>query len=202
MAYEKNVADTPLFELLQDLAKRYDLTFVVMEEAFKAEGVENVRDAKPNLTATKVEGLSLHRFLTAALRSVDAVYLVRADHIEVTTKAAARKEAGLEEAAMAAQNNADDPNATARAEYRLGLPLVCVVAGDRPLLEVVADLARDYDLNVAIHPAVREQMRTVKVTERLLNVPADTALETLAAQAGLTVVRKGNVFRITGGGAQ
>ena len=38
------------------------------------------------------------------------------------------------------------------------------------------------------------------VTERLLNVPADTALELLVGQAGLSVARKGNTFRISGGG--
>ena len=34
------------------------------------------------------------------------------------------------------------------------------------------------------------------ITMQLLNVPADTALELIAEEAGLGVVRKGNTFRI------
>jgi type II secretory pathway component GspD/PulD (secretin) len=199
VAYEKNLNDTPLFELLQDLAKRYDLTFVIMDETFKAEDVANIREAKPNLTATQFQGVSVHRFLSMVLKSVNATYLVRADYIEITTRAAAQKEAGLDEAAQAAMN-AEDLNAPVRAEYRLTLPLVSVVTEDQPLDEVILKLARNYDLNVVIHPEVRKQMKGVKVSERLLNVPADDALELLAGLVDQGVTRKGNSFRIGVGG--
>ena len=45
------------------------------------------------------------------------------------------------------------------------------------------------------HGVARDAMQT-KITQRLLNVPADTALELLAAQGGFAVVRKGNTFRV------
>lgn len=197
--YDKNVNDVPLFELLQDLAKRHDLTFVILEETFKAEGLANIREAKPNLTATKFDGLTVHRFLSMILKSVDAAYLVRADHIEITTRTAALKEAGLEEAAAAAESS-DDPNAGSKAAFRHGLPIVSVVVDEQPLDEVIAKLARDYDLNVVIHPEVRKAMKAMRVSERLLNVPADDALELLAALVEQPVVRKGNTFRIGLGG--
>src|SRR5438876_5279840 len=54
VTYEKNVADTPLFELLQDMAKRYDLTFIIMEEQFRTEGLRDIKEAKPTLTATRI----------------------------------------------------------------------------------------------------------------------------------------------------
>ncbi|MBY0512633.1 MAG: hypothetical protein K2P78_01825, partial [Gemmataceae bacterium] len=85
VSYEKNLNDTPLFELLQDLAKRYDVTFIIMEEYFKADGVQNIREAKPNLTATRLEGLTLGSFLDIVLQSINATFVVRPDYIEITT---------------------------------------------------------------------------------------------------------------------
>ena len=199
--YDKNLNETPLFELLMDLAKRYDLTFIIMDELFKADGVADIHKAKPNLTLTKAEKISVHRFLTLVLGSLKATYLVRETHIEIVPIKVAQTEAGLFEA-IAEAKATEDPAEVIRAKARLNLPLVSVAVENKSLRTVVTDLARAYDLNVSMEPGVRNAMDEAKVTERLLNVPADTALETLAAQAGLTVVRKGNVFRITGGGAQ
>src|SRR5438094_1891772 len=64
VAYEGNLNEVPLFELLQHLSKKYDVTFVIMEEAFRDAEQPNIREAKPNLTATRLEGVTLHRFLT------------------------------------------------------------------------------------------------------------------------------------------
>jgi hypothetical protein len=182
VTYEKNLADTPLFEILQDLAKRHDMTFIIMEERFNAAGLAGIRDAKPTFSATRIEGLTLSRFLNLVLTDMGAVCLVRPDYLEITTREAALKEVGLTEAG---------------AEARLNLPLVSLAATDRPLADVFADLARSYGLNVVIDPAARQAMKDVKVTEQLLNVPADTALELLAGQAGLMSVRKGNAFLVT-----
>ena len=85
VSYEKNLNETPVIDLLQDMAKRYDVSFIIMTEYFKAEGQQDIRDAKPNLTATKLEGLTLGGFLDIVLQSVNATYIVRPDYIEVTT---------------------------------------------------------------------------------------------------------------------
>ena len=87
VSYEKGLNDTPLFELLQDMAKRYDVTFIIMEEFFKAEGQQNIKEAKPNLSATRLEGLTLGGFLDIVLQAIPggATYIVRPDYIEVTT---------------------------------------------------------------------------------------------------------------------
>ncbi len=85
VSYEKNLNDTPLFEMLQDLAKRHDVTFIIMEEYFKVDGIQNIREAKPNLTATRLEGLTLGSFLDIVLQSINATFIVRPDYIEITT---------------------------------------------------------------------------------------------------------------------
>lgn len=199
--WEMNLNEVPLMEILMNLSKRYDIPFVIRDEAFKEEGVPNIRDMKPNLSTTRLDGLSVHRFLTLVLRDLNAVYMVRDGYIEITTRTDAQKEVGLLEAIETAANNSDDPNASVRTGYRMNLPLVSVAVENQPLDVVITSLARAYGLNVVIHPEARKLMKGAMVSERLLNVPADDALEVLAGLAGLDVARKGNTFRIGFGAA-
>src|SRR4051812_19054394 len=195
------IVETSLFELLQALAGKYEVTFVIRDKLFKDAGVENFRELKPDLSATRLEGLTLHRLLTAVLTDLGGTYLVRNDCIEIVPREFAQKEAGLEEAVQEAGAGAAAAPAI-RAEYRTQLPLVCVAADKEPLADVLKTLARVYDLNVIVHPSARAAVKNTTVTEQLLNVPADTALELLADQpegGGLHVVRKGNTFLITVG---
>ncbi|MBX9584000.1 MAG: hypothetical protein K2X87_27180 [Gemmataceae bacterium] len=201
---ETDLQTTPLVDVLRQLSKTYDLTFVIDNTAFDAPAA--VADAKATaLSATKLDGLPLGRFLAVYLRGLsvpDVTYLVRDYGIEVTSREKALNEAGLVEAINEAAES-DEAGAPVRAQARLNLPLVSVVAEDRPLGEVLKELARAYNLNLVIDRAVRERVGEAVVMARLLNVPADTALELLAEQADLQVIRKGNTFRITGGaGAQ
>ncbi len=80
-----NINDLPLFELLQKLSKRYAVTFVIMEEQFKAEMVNDIKEKKPNLAATQLRGMKLGTFLDVVLLSMNATYIVRPDYIEITT---------------------------------------------------------------------------------------------------------------------
>jgi len=199
VSYEKQLNDTPMFELLQDLGRRYAIAFVIRDELFKAVEQPNFRESKPNLSATRLEGLSLHRFLTVILQDLDAAYLVRGKSVEIVPRKSAQAEAGLFNAVAEAKAGGD-PVEVARAESRLNLPLVCVLAENRPALGVITELARQYDVNVVIDQGAQTVLKGSAVSARLLNVPADTALEMLAAQVGASVMRKGNAFRIVGGG--
>ena len=67
---------------------------------------------------------------------------------------------------------------------------------EKPLNEAVAKIAEMYDLTVVVSPQAGDA-KTGFVTARLLNVPADKALELLALQCDLRVVRRGNAFLIT-----
>jgi len=119
--------------------------------------------------------------------------MVRNDHIEILPRDAAMREAGL-----AVPPRSDE---TGPPTGPITPPLVNVVVVEKTLPTVLTELARVYDLNVVVEARVQKDLRGVVVTERLLNVPADTALELLAGQAGLSVVRKGNTFRVTAGSA-
>lgn len=199
--YDKDLQTTPFPELLGDLAKRYDLTFVVDKVAL-GDAVGGLNDAKADrLSTARLDGLPLGTFLDIYFRGLsieNVTYLVRPDYIEITTREAAQKEAGLPEAIQEATTTGE-PGEVVRAKARMNLPLVCVAVKDKPLGAVLKDLTRVYGLNIVVEPGARQAL-AAELTEQLLNVPADTALEVLAGQAGLSVVRKGNVFRITAGG--
>ena len=179
-----NINEIPLFELVTFLSKQYDLSFVVNEELFKLAGVENIMEAKATFAATQLRGLTIRRFLELVLDSVGATTLVKKGAVEIVPLGYAAK--------VTKSATADNGNGRVRPAE----PLVSVVVKEKPLAEVVAKLAADYDLNVLVAPQAGDA-RTGPVTARLLNVPADTAVELLALQCDLRVVRRDNVFLIT-----
>jgi hypothetical protein len=179
-----NVSELPLGELLQVLAKRHAVNFVVNDNSFKAAGRENVRDEKPNLAATGLTGLTLHQFLVAALDPLEATYLVRNGAVEVVSVAHAAKVTK----ANAIQGESGPT--------RLTEPLVCAIVKEKPLNETVAKIAEMYDLTVVVAPQAADA-KAGFVTARILNTPADKALELLALQADLRVVRRGTAYLIT-----
>jgi type II secretory pathway component HofQ len=75
-------------------------------------------------------------------------------------------------------------------------PLVSLAVKEKPLNETVALIAERYDLTVVVSPQAGDA-RMGFVTVRLLNMPADKALELVALQADLRVVRKGKAYMIT-----
>jgi hypothetical protein len=182
---DKNINEIPLFELLQDLSKRHGLTFVINENSFKAAGQQNIKEEKPNITATQLRGLHLHQFLRVVLDSTGATYLIKDSTIEIVSIAHAAK---VTKAAVSQEEDG---------RVRLNEPLVSAVYKEKPLNEVVAEIAKMYDLTAVVSPQAGDA-RTGFVTARLLNVPADKALELLALQCDLRVVRRGTTFLITG----
>ena len=203
--YGGDLTQAPLSDVLRDLSKTFDITFVIDPTAF--ENPTQVGDAKATaLAAARLEGLTFGRFLDVYLRALpipeQATYLVRNDLIEITSREKAIQQTGVPDALASAQGDGDDFNAR-RLMAQQREPLVCVVADDRPVAELVKELARAYNLSLVIDLEAKVALGQAPATARLFNVPAETALELLAGQADLQVVRKGNAFRITAGaGAQ
>ena len=75
--------DTAIFELLPRVSKKHGITFVVMEEQFRAKNINNIRERKSPLKKFDPSGLTVRQFLTAWLGSIDATYRANADYVEI-----------------------------------------------------------------------------------------------------------------------
>jgi hypothetical protein len=179
-----NVNDMSLLELLNQLSIKNTLTFYINEDSFKLAMMPDIKEKKPVLAATSLRGIRLHQFLNMVLESMNATYIVKGNVVEIVSVAHAEK---LFKAATV-----DDVEGI----RMLKEPLVCAIVKQKPLTEAIEQLARRYDLSITINPLAIESA-SIAITARILNLPADKAIETLALQCDLRVVRKGNAFVIT-----
>ena len=69
---EGNINEIPLYELLLRLSKVHDVTFLINEESFKAQGTQDIKTRTANLALTRVRDQSLHQFLTSVLGCMGA----------------------------------------------------------------------------------------------------------------------------------
>ena len=133
---------------------------------------------------SKSKGLSLASVLRQTLAERNATYLVRKGHIELVPVFLAAKEAKV--------SGTDDDGT-----IRLSQPLVSAIYKEKPINEAFADLSEEYDLTIVLAPQAGDN-KAGFVNARLLNVPADKAIEMLALQADLRVVKKGGSYFVTG----
>ena len=176
--------DLPVVARVQDLidvlSQKHGVSVVVKAEDFKQAGTEEIFEKVVRFPAAK--GLVLRSVMNTVLAQVNGTFLVRKDHVEFLPIPLAARVTG---------SKVDDDGMS-----RLTQPLVSVIVKEKPLNEVAADIAEEFDLNVVVSPQAGDA-RMGFVSLRLLNVPADKALDTLATAADLRVVRKGNVFFVT-----
>jgi hypothetical protein len=174
-------ANTPLRDAIEVLQDRYDVTIIPDLAAFKADQqIDNITEQPVQLPRTMGVRLStVLRFLTA---QISGTFLVKADHLEITT---------LQQARLSA-----NPNMQGVTERAL-LPLVHTVLAQRPLREALKDLADQTSISVVLDPRVPEKASESGVTATLLNVPLDAAVTVLADTAGLQAVFGDNVIYVT-----
>ncbi len=110
---------------------------------------------------------------------LDAGYVVRADYIEIVPVRTLRQELNY-------------PNGLADELRSLAIGFYDKV----PLHAALKDLGDRYNRNVVLSPLAEKELEKA-ISARLLNVPFDTAVETLADMVDLKVVRKANVLFIT-----
>lgn len=128
---------------------------------------------------TKLIGTSLREILKIIGDQLDAVPMVRKDFIEFIPRAIACKELKI-------TADKDEPFPT----------LVHRFYHKTPLEKALAQISETYNQNVVLSP-LAEAKKDFPITARMVNVPLDSAVETLAAMADLQVVRKANVLYVT-----
>ncbi len=179
--------ESKLIEVLDLLSKRYRVSFLINELAFSEAGLREIDQFRAASRPIPAMTTSLRTLLQFILRriaeeqGVEAVFLVRTDHIEITTAEFCRLELGL---------RSKEPL------YASMLPLVWDAYEEMPLAQILARLAETSGYNVVGDPKAKERLQT-KITAQLNNVPIGTAVRLVANMAGLTMVRLDNVFYVT-----
>lgn len=176
-----DVKDTKLGEALEQLAKIHQITFDVNDRTFKKDLSDvhfyDVKVADPPIEPMKTQLRDvLEKLLSRVPSKSPATYLIRRNHIEITTERAVRAELGI------------------RGTGPL-LPLVLREFKRERLSAALEAVAQDAGMSVFFDR--RAVPAEARVTARLRNVPIDTALSLLADTAGLDVVRRDNAFYVT-----
>jgi hypothetical protein len=176
--------NTPLKDALEHLAKAYNLTPVLIDsESFKQAGVESPEEAPVRLP--RVSGVRLGTVLQQLVAQVQGAYLVRGDHIEITSAPSWQTE-------VWGRFTEEEPN-----RRRRFLPLVHAAFEQRPLEDAIRELADTTGFNVVLDTRHAGESGKMPVTALLNNVPLDTAVRLLADQADLQAVLLDNVLQLT-----
>ena len=173
-------ANTPLNDALEFLSQRHEVPILVNTAAFKKAGTEDVETLPVKLP--KIFGARLGTVLQMLLNQINAAYLVRSDHIEVTTLQDSRPEVW-------------PGNQSARG--RALMPLVSVAFEKRPLTDALKELSTLTDVSVVVDSWAGEKEGNTAVTATFKNVPLDTAVRVLADIAGLSSMLIDNVLYVT-----
>lgn len=172
-----------LAEFAAAVEKATGVGVAINERAFSTDG-ENGDPAELPVRPARFKGATAADVLRHTVARHGATFVVRRTHVEILPLAAARREAKL----STGTDGNGDPIEPA--------PLVSAVFKEKPVNEALAELAAEHDLTVVVAPQAGDH-KTTCVSARLLNVPADKAVELLAVQADLRVVRRGAAFLVT-----
>jgi hypothetical protein len=175
--------NTTLDDALAMINERYCLKVEVNDRAFQDDGVQEVRKAEiatPNPIAPGTCTLdTVLKKLAARIPSTSPpVYVIRRDHVELTTQDALKQE-------FYPQRAENDH------------PQLVVASFKKVALEEALDqLAEAHDVNIVVDARVGEAAKTL-IRADLFNVPLDTAVRLLADMAGLKAVQIDKVVYVT-----
>jgi hypothetical protein len=172
-----------LKDVLDQLSNLGDVTFDVNEKAFQMDNLQDVFKAEvaaPNpLPAMKNVRFStiLRKLLSRVPTESGATYLLREDHIEITTGAF----------------QADEIWGQYTGPH---LPLVNATLDKSTLEDAVKELSEQTEFNIVLDNRASEKAKTA-VSARLRNAPLDSALRLLTNMADLRSVHLDNMLYVT-----
>lgn len=173
-----------LATVLEALGKQAGVLFYVNDRAFKFENVMDVQgtqiaDPRPVEPIQNTRLATVLRIILARVPAPSgATYLVRRDHIEITTGDAVRKEIF-----------GDDFKGTSP-------PLVSVHFKGMSLHAALRTIATVSGVNIVLDSRLRAARKRT-ITARFTNTPIDSAVQVVAEMAGLGVAKLDNVYFVT-----
>ncbi len=182
-----NLGQVPSLDaILTQLSQITEVTFLINDRAFPPD----FKAGEMRLSGGSIPaGVRAEQALRIVLDSAGAGgsrlgYLVRPGYVEIVPASE------LEKFYSPARPRGDD---RPRPEV---VPLTSAVLADEPLNTALTRLLGASDQTVVVSPKVGDKSRA-PVSARLLNVPFDTAVELLAEQAGLVVIRRDRAYLVT-----
>jgi hypothetical protein len=165
--------NTPVKDALEFLSDRYDLTIMIKESAFKADGIsENAADTPVGLP--RMSNVALNTILQLLAEQIKGSFLITPDGIVFTTPQRTRPEDWL--------------------TVRSLPPLVTVHFARRGLRGALEELSHMTGVSVVLDRRVHGEPR---LNTTLNNVPLDTAVRLLADMSDLDVVAVDSVLYVT-----
>ena len=181
---------TTLDRAPEDLLGSQGVEWMVNEGAFGHTGIDKPGDILKttqidpfevkNLPRAAVLKRLLSRIASTSEKGI-ATYVIRRDGVEITTRQAYQAEFFP---------NEDLEN------WSTLPPLVCAELNETPLSDALKELARNGECNILVDGRIATEAKT-KVSADLVAVPVETAVRLLADQAGVKLVRLGNVYYVT-----
>jgi hypothetical protein len=169
-------SETKLDDAFQYFRQSYGLTLEINDQAFQAEGIDNVLDRPLGKAIAKMVNvppeLALRRILARIPSTSGATFLVRGGTIEITTRQAA------------------SPSTWQVA------PDVSIAFEKRPLAEALQEIADATGVNIVLDARVGE-LGKMLVTATMRGVGVDTVVQLLANTADLRTLPVDNVLYVT-----
>jgi RNA polymerase sigma factor (sigma-70 family) len=192
---------TKLKDALAFISERYSIPIIVNKRAFDAIGIKAVEEEPVELPKmTDVRLYTVLRILLAQIKGdvYSGTYLVRPDHVEVTTTYNQMAETLTEwpdNPALMMLFEPDVPRELLGDPSRKRTPVVHVDVDSRPLAEALQDLAEQAEIDIVIDRRAREKAKTpVELTVN--NAPFDTAIGLLVEQADMDWMWVDNVIYV------
>jgi hypothetical protein len=193
---------TTLDRVLDDLLKNQGVQYTLNEEAFRSAGVDQPATLLKQTTIDPFETTNLRRRailkqlmarIPCTMDKTAAIFVLRPDAVEITTREAYQKEFFPETFRRAL---AEEGDKEAVWVWSAVPPLSYASFEETPLSAALKELARDAEVSIVVDPRVAEEAKT-KVTADLIGVPTEAAVRVLADMAGLKLVRLENVYYVT-----
>jgi hypothetical protein len=169
------------------LRDKYNLPVLVNEEAFKS--VLNQPDVESQgVKLPRLTGIRLGTVLEKLLAQVQGAYLVRADHLEVTTALHAQN-------AVWGRLELENENPS-NVQQRVRLPVVHAAIANLPLSVALREVADSAGISVVVDEHQTGDKAQATVAGSLTNVAVDP-VQLLADQVELKMVVLDNVLYVT-----
>lgn len=184
---EKAFSEIPLESALELISLRAEVP-ILFDPLLKQHASDTFYPQEP-VALPKLKDVRLAVIFKMLLEPLGLTYLVMPDHILITTPSLAVDRTGLKrDDIVRGSSRSDAPPAQPE--------LAQVSASDKPLADVLKQLAELTGRSIILAPQARELSQT-PITATIRNAQVEDTVAVVADMAGLTMIKKGGILYVT-----